>query len=152
MGESSRASSDKKRDRSVAHNVQEIIELFKTTLADWQEDKASRLAAALAYYAAISLAPLVIILVAIAGFAFGPEAARGEIVAELRGLIGSQSARAIEEIIEGREQAGIGYGRNSCRSCHPAGRGVRSLRGSSGWAQHDMGGYTKAGPRCGGSH
>jgi membrane protein len=79
----------------------EIIELIKATFSDWQEDKASRLAAALAYYAAISLAPLVIILVAIAGFVFGPDAAKGEIVAELRGLIGSQSAQVIEEIIEG---------------------------------------------------
>jgi uncharacterized BrkB/YihY/UPF0761 family membrane protein len=78
-----------------------IIELFKATFADWQEDNASRLAAALAYYAAISLAPLVIILVAIVGFVLGPDAARGEIAAELQGLIGSQSAQVIEEIIEG---------------------------------------------------
>jgi membrane protein len=81
-----------------------IIELLKATFSDWQEDKASRLAAALAYYAAISLAPLVIILVAIAGFAFGSEAARGEIVAQLSGLIGSQSAHVIEEIIEGADK------------------------------------------------
>jgi membrane protein len=79
----------------------DIIELLKATFSDWQEDKASRLAAALAYYAAISLAPLIIILVAIAALVLGPDAARGEIAAQLRGLMGLQSAQVIEEIIEG---------------------------------------------------
>jgi len=80
-------------------SAKRIIELFKETFSDWSEDKASRLAAALAYYAVISLAPLLILLISIAGFALGKEAAQGRISAQIQGLIGQQSAQAIEGII-----------------------------------------------------
>ena len=53
------------------------IDLLKKTFTEWQEDKASRLAAALAYYTAFSVAPLLLIAIAIAGFFFGDEAAQG---------------------------------------------------------------------------
>ncbi|AFZ18339.1 YihY/virulence factor BrkB family protein [Allocoleopsis franciscana] len=77
-----------------------IVELLKETFKEWQEDKASRLAAALAYYTAFSIAPLLIIAIAIAALVFGEEAARGGIEDQLRGLIGQQGAEAIEEMIK----------------------------------------------------
>jgi membrane protein len=61
-----------------------IVELLKETFREWQEDKASRLAAALAYYTAFSIAPLLIIAIAIAAVVFGQEAARGGIEEQLR--------------------------------------------------------------------
>ncbi|GAB4196408.1 MAG: YihY/virulence factor BrkB family protein [Coleofasciculaceae cyanobacterium] len=76
-----------------------IVELLKETFREWQEDKASRLAAALAYYTAFSIAPLLIIAIAIAAVVFGEEAARGGIEEQLRGLIGQQGAEAVEEMI-----------------------------------------------------
>ena len=48
--------------------------------------------AALAYYTAFSLAPVLILVIAVAGLAFGADAARGEIVSQLRGLLGEQGA------------------------------------------------------------
>ncbi|MBD2577819.1 YihY/virulence factor BrkB family protein [Oscillatoria sp. FACHB-1406] len=77
-----------------------ITELFKETWEEWQKDKASRLAAALAYYTVFSLAPLLIIAIAIAGAIFGEEAARGEIVGQIQGLVGTEGAKVIEAAIE----------------------------------------------------
>lgn len=54
-----------------------MVDVLKDTWNDWNEDKAPRLAAALAYYTAFSLAPLLVIAIAIAGLVFGQEAARG---------------------------------------------------------------------------
>ncbi len=79
--------------------MSETIEFFKSGFNEWSEDKASRLAAALAYYAAISLAPLLMILLGIVGLVFGKEASAGQIAIQLRDLLGEQSARVIQDII-----------------------------------------------------
>ena len=77
-----------------------IWRLFQETFKEWNEDKASRLAAALAYYTVFSIAPLLIIVIAIAGAVFGEEAARGEIVRQIQGLVGSDGAKFIETAIK----------------------------------------------------
>ena len=74
-------------------------ELVKATFVEWDEDKASRLAAALAYYTAFSLAPLLVISIGIAGLVLGEQAAQGEIVIQLQGLIGVEGARLVEQMI-----------------------------------------------------
>lgn len=79
---------------------QVVIELLKKTFQEWQEDKASRLAAALAYYTAFSIAPLLIIVIAIAAFFFGEQAAQGEIVGQIQGLVGREGAEAIQTMIQ----------------------------------------------------
>jgi membrane protein len=56
--------------------------------------------AALAYYTIFALAPLLLLVIAVAGLAFGAEAARGEIVAQLRGLIGTEGAIAVQGLLE----------------------------------------------------
>jgi membrane protein len=89
-------------------NPRIIIGLLKETFKEWQEDKASRLAAALAYYTAFSLAPLLIIVIAIAALVFGEQAAQGEIVGQIQGLVGKQGAEAIEEMIENSRQPTTG--------------------------------------------
>ncbi|MEB3830340.1 YihY/virulence factor BrkB family protein [Phormidium sp. CCY1219] len=81
-----------------------IWRLLKRTFAEWQKDKASRLAAALAYYTAFSLAPMLIIAIAVAGLVFGQEAAQGEIVAQLQDLVGREGAQVIETAIENARQ------------------------------------------------
>lgn len=58
------------------------------------------MAAALAYYTIFSLAPLLIITIAIAGLVFGQKAAQGAIVAQVQGLIGTQSGKAIEAMLQ----------------------------------------------------
>ncbi|MEM7556023.1 MAG: YihY/virulence factor BrkB family protein [Cyanobacteria bacterium P01_A01_bin.84] len=84
-----------------------IFNLIKQTFKEWQKDKASRLAAALAYYTVFSLAPLLIIIIAIAGAIFGEEAARGEIVGQIQGLVGQQGAEIIETAIENADKPDV---------------------------------------------
>lgn len=83
--------------------------LLKQTVAEYNEDKVSRLAAALAYYTVFSLAPILIIAIAIAGLVFGQEAAQGEIVGQIQGLVGRDGAQIIQTAIENasKPKAGI---------------------------------------------
>lgn len=81
-----------------------IIALFKETFTQWLEHKAPRLAAALAYYMVFSLAPLLIIAIAIAGAIFGKDAASGEIVSQISGFVGQDAASVIEKAISNASQ------------------------------------------------
>jgi membrane protein len=85
------------------------IELVKQTAKDWKDDQASRLAAALAYYTAISIAPLLVVVIAVAGLVFGPEAAQGAIYGELGGVIGPDSAETLQTMVESanKPRAGV---------------------------------------------
>jgi membrane protein len=86
--------------KRVSMTPKVIFGLLKDTFAKWQEGKASKLAAALAYYTAFSLAPLLIIVIAIASLAFGQEAAQGDIVRQIQGLVGKQGAEAVQAMIQ----------------------------------------------------
>lgn len=79
--------------------IKTIFSLLKETFKEWQEDKAPTLAAALAYYTIFSLAPLLIILIAIAGLAFGREAAQGLLVGQLQSLVGRGGAETIQDLV-----------------------------------------------------
>jgi membrane protein len=74
--------------------------LIKMSVVSWRKDHASSMGAALAYYTLFSIAPVLIIVIAVAGFFFGPEAARGEIVTQLRGLLGEDGATAVQGLLE----------------------------------------------------
>lgn len=73
--------------------------LFVEAFAGWREHKASRMAAALAYYTVFSLAPILVISIAVAGLVFGQDAAEGRIVGQISGLVGAKSASALEAMI-----------------------------------------------------
>lgn len=73
--------------------------LAKATVSSWSGDRAPKMAAALAYYSAFALAPLLLIAIAVAGLVFGADAARGAVVREVGGLVGPDGARAVEEIL-----------------------------------------------------
>jgi membrane protein len=77
-----------------------IWRLMKASAARWSDDNAGRMSAALSYYATFSLAPLLILVIAIAGLAFGKDAAQGRIVEQITGLVGAKSAYAIQTMIE----------------------------------------------------
>ena len=55
--------------------------------------------AALSYYSVFSLAPLLLIVISIAGLVFGQEAVRGEVFAQLQGLLGTEASRAVEALL-----------------------------------------------------
>lgn len=76
----------------------------KNAVTQWIEDEPFQLAAALSYYTLFSLAPLLVIAISIAGFAFGQEAAQNQIVETLQGMIGQDSAQAVQDMVENASQ------------------------------------------------
>lgn len=72
----------------------------------YSDDGVPRMAAALSYYTIFSLAPLLVIAVAIAGFVFGEEASRGQLTAQFRNLVGEQGGEAAETMIMHAHQEG----------------------------------------------
>jgi membrane protein len=81
-----------------------IWDLLTETFNGWSEDKAPRLGAALAYYTIFSLAPLLVIVIGIAAFVFGREAAQGQVLGQLQGLLGEEGGKAIQSMIQNATQ------------------------------------------------
>ena len=73
--------------------------LLKQSFAEWQRDKVSRLAAALAYYTAFALAPVLVIVIAIASFLFEQSTVQGRIIDQLQGLLGEDGAKMVQEML-----------------------------------------------------
>ena len=76
------------------------VQLLRETLREWLEDGANRLAAALAYYTTFSLAPLLVLIIAIAGLVGGREAAQNQTMAQVQDLLGVQGREFIQGMIE----------------------------------------------------
>jgi membrane protein len=77
-----------------------VWNLIKETASSWSDINAPRLGAALAFYTMLSIAPLLVLSIAIAGLVFGEPAAQGRILGELQSLIGYQGAAAIQDLLE----------------------------------------------------
>ena len=77
-----------------------FLQLGKATYSEWSRDNVPRMGAALAYYTIFSIAPLLVIAIAIAGFVFGADAVQGRIMGEIQGLVGTESARAVQTMIQ----------------------------------------------------
>src|SRR5215471_4686056 len=69
-------------------HVQDLPALLNETAVEWLNDRAPRLGASLAFYTLLSLAPLLVVIVAVAGLVYGNEAARGQLVWQIQGLVG----------------------------------------------------------------
>lgn len=82
--------------------------LIRQTVSGWIEDNAMQLGAALAFYTALSIAPMLVLLLRILASVFGAEAARHEIDSQTQSLIGDQGAEAIRAMIESANQPGSG--------------------------------------------
>jgi len=88
--------------------LKELLGVFKETVSEWVNDKAPRLGASLAFYTLLSLAPLLIVIVAVAALVYGQEAARGQLVWQIQGLVGPDGARAIQGLVQGAYKPGTG--------------------------------------------
>lgn len=75
--------------------------LLRDTVMSWIDDYAPSMGAALAFYTLFSTAPLLLIVISLAGLFFGEQAARGEIMEQLAGLVGTDSAATIQTLLEG---------------------------------------------------
>jgi membrane protein len=88
--------------------IKSLWPLVKESFSQWSDDFAPSMGAALAYYTIFSIAPLLVIAIAVAGFVFGEEAASGEIFAQLRGMIGDDGAVAIQGLVKSASEPGKG--------------------------------------------
>jgi len=89
-------------------NVKAGFDMIKETFKEWQEDGALDLGAALSYYAIFSLAPLLLIVIGVAGLVWGREAVQGQLVSQLQGLVGEQGGQAIQTMIANAGKHGSG--------------------------------------------
>lgn len=81
-----------------------LFQIFGTTFSAWNADNVQRMSAALAYYTIFSLAPLLVISIAIAALFFGEKAAQGEILAQIQGFIGTDDAKAVQTMIQSAQK------------------------------------------------
>ncbi len=82
--------------------------MTRQTFTEWSNDKGGRLGAALSYYTVFSLAPLLLLVISIAGLAFGREAAEGRMFGTLAGLLGAETSRLIQAAVTKASQSRSG--------------------------------------------
>ena len=82
--------------------------LIRDAATNWSDHKDSRQGAAIAYYSIFSLGPVLVIAIAIAGFVFGEDAARGDVELQLRGLLGDATAKAVDAMLVGANKPAQG--------------------------------------------
>ena len=85
-----------------------MFKLIRNTIHEWQEDRAPRLAAALAYYTTFSLAPVLILIIAIAGLVGGQQAAQSQVMAQIQDLLGPQGSTFVQGMIQSASQPATG--------------------------------------------
>jgi membrane protein len=79
----------------------QVVHVMRCAVTEWLAHRASSKGAALAFYTLFSLAPILVLVIAIAGFFYGTDAAQGQLLDELRGLVGKQGAETIQAILAG---------------------------------------------------
>ncbi|VWX59459.1 YihY/virulence factor BrkB family protein [Burkholderiales bacterium 8X] len=85
-------------------NLKKLFDLCKQAVSAWVDDYAPSMGAAISYYTIFSLAPLLVIIIAVAGALFGREAAQGQIVAQISGLVGTEGASAVEAMLKAADE------------------------------------------------
>ena len=87
----------------------QLIKVMKCAVLEWIEHRGSSKGAALAFYTMFSLAPVLVLVIAVAGFFYGTEAAQGQLLSQLRGLVGVQGAETIQAILAGAQNKETGF-------------------------------------------
>lgn len=95
---------------NVQRFASESLSLSKQAITAWLDDAAPSMGAALSYYTIFSLAPLLLIVMSVAGFVFGAEAARGELFGQLRGLMGADAAQSVQTLLASLDKPVQGVG------------------------------------------
>lgn len=79
----------------------------RDTVSDWVTHNASSLGAALAFYTLFSIAPILVIAMAVAGSVFGPNVAETQVLDQMRGLLGDAGAKAVQSLLASAHQSGL---------------------------------------------
>ncbi len=94
--------------RVPIHWIGRLRIVLVQSLVSWIDQRAASKGAALAFYTLFSLAPILVLAIAVAGYVFGAEAAQGEIVAQMQGLVGPNGAQAIQALLAGAQNPAAG--------------------------------------------
>ena len=84
---------------NAALSPRSLWSMAKESVSAWIDDFAPSMGAAIAYYTAFSIAPLIIIVIAIAGFVLGKDAASGYLYAQISGLLGDEGGQAVQGMV-----------------------------------------------------
>lgn len=93
---------------SLRNHFKLVPKIIVDTINEFFDDKALKMGASLSYYTLISLAPILIILIAAIGFIFGEEAAKGEIVKQISDIVGQYAAETVQSLILSAATPGSG--------------------------------------------
>jgi len=88
--------------------VRALGTLLRDAYHEWSADNAPRLGAALSYYTVFSVAPLIVLCIAVVGLVFGQEAAQGQVMSQIRSLVGDQAASAVQSMIANAQDRSSG--------------------------------------------
>jgi membrane protein len=86
--------------RLVPFLAVEVFEVARAAVRGWTQDRAASMGAAIAYYTVFSIAPILLLIIAVAGLLFGDQAAQGALVHSLSDVIGADGAQALESLIK----------------------------------------------------
>lgn len=90
-------------------NPKDMLHLLKDAGVAWNTDGAASMGAAIAFYTIFSIAPLLIITMAIAGFFFGADAAQGQVYSQARSLLGEEGATALQGLVQSASRPTQGF-------------------------------------------
>lgn len=90
----------------ILQKYKDFFTVLKNTFLSFLNDRGLKLSASLSYYTIFSLAPLLLLMISLAGFFFGREAIQGQVFNEINGLIGNSAAAQIQDIIKNMELSG----------------------------------------------
>lgn len=82
----------------------QFVPMAKCSYQGWRDDYASSMGAAIAFYTIFSIAPLLIIVIAMAGFIWGGDAVHGEVMHQLTGLVGPEGAKSVQALIRSADK------------------------------------------------
>ena len=80
---------------------EQIRHVLSCAVSEWFEHRCASKGAALAFYTLFSMAPILVLVIAVAGFFYGAEAAQGQLLGQLKGLMGAKGAEAIQLVLAG---------------------------------------------------
>lgn len=101
-------SASRHTSRLLRLRLKAMPRVFRLASSEWINDNAQRLGASVAFYTLLSLAPIIVIAVAVAAVVYGQEAAQGRLASEILGVAGPDVARTIQEVIRGGYKPGTG--------------------------------------------
>jgi len=87
--------------RRLTLSTRGLLRIFGQAVKAWWNDNVLRLGASVAYYTLFAIAPVLLVVIAVAGSVFGAEAVRGEIVGQIDGLVGVEGGRAVQALLQG---------------------------------------------------